>query len=70
MRADAAAAVAEAPAAEAPARYVSPSTVQTLKEWAGYIPEVRLARAIYRWAKKQPPSDGLRLEERESPQAR
>jgi len=40
-----------------------------LKELAGYIPEVRLARAIYRWAKKQPAPDGAGPEEPQSPQS-
>jgi hypothetical protein len=47
-----------------------PSTKERLKEWAGYIPEVWLARTIYRWAKKQPPPDGTRPEEPPPPQAR
>jgi hypothetical protein len=68
IRSDAAASVAEPPARLAPP--APPSTGQVLKEWAGYIPEVRLARAIYRWAKKQPPPDGTRPEEPQSPQAR
>jgi len=32
-------------------------TVETLKRLIGYIPEVRLGRAIVRWAKSQPPVD-------------
>lgn len=64
---------AVASVAEQPARLAAPapqSTGQILKEWAGYIPEVRLARAIYRWGKKQPPPDGTRPEEPQPPQAR
>ena len=68
IRSDAAASVAEPPIRLAPP--APPSTAQMLKELAGYIPEVRLARAIYRWAKKQPPPDSARPEGPQSPQSR
>jgi len=61
-------ALAEPPTRLAPP--APPSTVEVLKEWTGYIPEVRLAKAIYRWAKKQPPPDGVGPEERQAPQSR
>lgn len=44
--------------------------VETLKRLAGYLPEVRLARAIAAWVKTQPPADGEPLPELPSPQAR
>jgi len=45
-------------------------TVETLKRLIGYIPEVRLGRAIVRWGKSQPPVDpGSRPLKPESPQA-
>lgn len=44
-------------------------TVQTLERLIGYIPEVRLGRAIVRWGKSQPPVDpGSRPLKPESPQ--
>ena len=45
-------------------------TVETLKRLIGYIPEVRLGKAIVRWVKSQPPVDpGSRPLKPESPQA-
>jgi hypothetical protein len=45
-------------------------TVETLKRLIGYIPEVRLGKAIARWVKSQPPVDpGSRPLKPESPQA-
>jgi hypothetical protein len=41
-----------------------------LKEWTGYIPEVRLGKAIYRWAKKQPPPDDTERARPELPESR
>jgi hypothetical protein len=32
-------------------------TMETVKRLIGYIPEVRLGRAIVRWVKSQPPAD-------------
>jgi hypothetical protein len=68
IRSDAAASVSEPPARLAPP--APPSTGEVLLKWAGYIPEVRMAKAIYRWAKKQPPADGVRPGEPQSPQSR
>lgn len=34
-----------------------PDRVATLKRWVGYIPEVRLGKAIVRWVKSQPPPE-------------
>jgi len=58
----------DAPASVAEPR--APSTMETLKKWAGYMPEVRLGKLIYRWAKKQPPPDDIGLADPETPQAR
>ena len=46
------------------------STAEVVKEWAGYIPEVRMAKAIYRWAKKQPPPDDTERAKPEIPESR
>jgi hypothetical protein len=67
IRPDDAASVAEPPDQVASA---APSIGEVLKEWAGFIPEVRLAKAIYRWARKQPPPDGTGRGEPQIPQAR
>ena len=33
--------------------------LETVKRWVGYIPEVRVGKAIARWVKSQPPADSL-----------
>jgi hypothetical protein len=46
-------------------------TMETVKRLIGYIPEVRLGKAIVRWVKSQPPADpGSRPLKSEFPQAR
>ena len=47
-----------------------PKTVETLKHLVGYIPEVRLGKAIAHWVKSQPPVDPeSQLPNPESPQS-
>jgi hypothetical protein len=49
-----------APAApRAAATPESEDRLETLKRWVGYMPEVRLGKAIYRWVKSQPPAGEL-----------
>jgi hypothetical protein len=45
-------------------------SIETLKHLAGYLPEVRIARAIAAWVKTQPPADGEPRPEPPSPQTR
>ena len=42
--------------------------IETLKHLAGYLPEVRIAKAITAWVKTQPPPDGEPRAEPPSPQ--
>jgi hypothetical protein len=49
-----------APAASrADATPESEDRLEIVKRWVGYIPEVRLGKAIYRWVKSQPPAGAL-----------
>jgi hypothetical protein len=62
----------ESPPAQEPNQDSSPgrSRLETLKRYAGYIPEVRMARALYRWVRKQPPPDALPRPNGSSPESR
>jgi hypothetical protein len=44
--------------------------LETLKRWVGYIPEVRLGKAVARWVKSQPPAGPLPPPEAMPTQAR
>jgi len=50
-------AVAQAPTASPETPSALRERIETLKHLAGYLPEVRIARAIAAWVKTQPPPD-------------
>ena len=51
-------AVVQAPTASPETPSALGKGIETLKNLAGYLPEVRIARTIGAWLKTQPPPDG------------
>ena len=61
-------AVAQAPTVSPDMASALGKRIETLKHLAGYLPEVRIARAIAAWVKTQPPPDGELRADLPSPQ--